>query len=233
MKKKILLLDDSTFMLTTTGDMIKSFGYEVATAKCGLVACQKVDSTRFDMIITDMNMPGMDGLSFTKKIKNHPNCKFVPIVMLSSETSDERISEAKKLGVSTFLSKPVKEIQLKSLLQITLSNRRAPRIPIKLEIFYGEEEMQADYKESHTFNVSAGGMFVETSNPLPPGEKIKLKMSLPNDAQPIHCQAQVAWINTTASPINKSHPTGMGVEFLDLKDELRLRKFLQSRPSSS
>ena len=228
MKKKILVLDDSSFMLNVIGDMLRNLNYEVTTVDNGKTACQKVESSRYDMIITDMNMPVMDGLEFTRQVKKYPNCKFVPIVMLSSEEDDEKITMAKKAGVSTFLSKPLNEKQLKAILQVTLNKRRAPRIPIKLEVFYGEGEMLTDYEASYTFNVSAGGLFLETTNPLPLGATLKLKLSLPESDHPISCLVRVAWINSHISPIRSDHPSGMGVEFLSLEDELHLQSFLQN-----
>lgn len=228
MKKKILVLDDSPFMLNVIGDMLSNLNYEVTTVDNGKVACQKVESSRYDMIIADMNMPVMDGLEFTRQVKKYPNCKFVPIVMLSSEEDHEKITMAKKVGVSTFLSKPLNEKQLKTILQVTLNKRRAPRIPIKLEVFYGEGEMLSDYAASCTFNVSAGGLFLETTNSLSLGTNLKLKLSLPENDHPICCLGRVAWINSPISPIRNDHPSGMGVEFLSLEDELRLQSFLQN-----
>jgi len=119
-KKKILVVEDSMFMRKVLCDLLREFNYDVTTADNGIDACKHVESTKYDMIITDLNMPVMDGLEFTKKAKLIPNCKFVPIVMLSGDDDDEKIARAKEIGVSTFLCKPVKEGQLKAILQITL-----------------------------------------------------------------------------------------------------------------
>ena len=70
------------------------------------------------MIISDMNMPVMDRIEFTRQIKKYPSCKFVPVVMLSSEKNKDKISETRKVGISTFLSKPLNEKQLKTILQL-------------------------------------------------------------------------------------------------------------------
>jgi two-component system chemotaxis response regulator CheY len=227
MKKKILVLDDCSFMLTVIGDMLTNLNYEVTTADSGLLACQKAESTRYDMIIADMNMPVMDGIEFTKQVKKYPSCKFVPVVMLSSEQNKDKISEARKVGVSTFLSKPLNEKQLKTILQITLNKRRASRIPFRLEVSYGEDEILADYTESFTFNVSAGGLFLETKSPLPLGEALKLKLELPENNRAVHCEGRVAWVNSTTSPIRSDHPAGMGVEFLCIEEERLFQDFLQ------
>jgi two-component system chemotaxis response regulator CheY len=228
MKKKILVLDDSPFMLTMIGDMLKKLNYEVTTVENGAEACQKVKSTRYDMIITDMNMPAMDGLEFTKRVKTYPNCKFVPIVMLSSEENTEKISTAKKMGISTFLSKPLKEAQLRTIVQITLNKRSTPRIPVKLEVLYGGDEMFSDYTAGYTLDVSGGGLFLETPNPLSLGERLKLKLVLPGKDPSMFFQGRVAWVNSSLSPSNSTHPPGMGVEFLNTEDEHQLQKFLQS-----
>jgi two-component system chemotaxis response regulator CheY len=228
MKKKILVLDDSPFMLTLIGDMLAKFNYEVTTVDNGNLACQKAESNRYDMIIADMNMPVMDGIEFTKRVKKYPSCKFVPVIMLSSEKNEDKISEAKKVGVSTFLSKPLNEKQLKTILQVTLNKRRAPRKPFKLEVSYAEEARLSDCTVSYTFNVSAGGLFLETENPLPLGTNLKIKLSLPENNHAINCKGRVAWVNSITSPIRSDHPTGMGVEFLCLEEERQLQKFLQS-----
>jgi len=229
MKQKILVLDDSPFMLTTIGDMLKRLNYEVTTVDNGNDACQKVESGRFDMIITDLNMPVMDGLEFTKQVRAYPNCRFVPIVMLSSETDGEKVSEAKQLGISTFLRKPPNEAQLKTLLQITLGKRKSPRVPIKLDVYYGESEKFTGYTTGYTFNMSVGGLFLETSHPLSPGVELKLKFSHPENDEPIFCRGRVAWVNSLVSPINKAHPSGMGVEFIDLDEERQIQGLLRSR----
>ena len=228
MKQKILVLDDSPFMLTVIGDILKKLNYEVTTFDNASDACRKVESDRFDMIITDLNMPVMDGLEFTKRVRSYPNCRFVPIVMLSSEDDDEKVSRAKKLGISTFLRKPPNEAQLRTLLQITLGKRKSPRIPVKVEVYYGEDKKFSDYTAGYTFNMSGGGLFLETDSPLSPGVALKLKLSHPEKNEPIICRGRVAWVNSLVSPINKDHPPGMGVEFLDLDEEIQIQKFLRS-----
>ena len=151
---------------------------------------------------------------FTKRVKKYPSCKFIPVVMLSSEQNEDKITEARKAGVSTFLSKPLNEKQLKTILQITLNKRRAPRIPFKLGISYGENETLCDYTVSVTFNVSAEELFLETENPLPLGAELKLKLARPENNHALQCNDRVAWINAKSSPIKSDHPPGMGIEFL-------------------
>jgi len=120
MAKKILIVDDSPSVLAILEDMLDDLGYEVITASNGKQACQKLETTQFNLIITDLTMPVMDGIAFAETAKKMPSCKFVPIVMLSSEEDAAKIAEAKRVGISTFLRKPVKELQLKTILKVVL-----------------------------------------------------------------------------------------------------------------
>lgn len=230
MKQKILVLDDSPFMLATIGDMLKSFNYDVTTVDNGKDACKKVASGQFDMIITDLNMPVMDGLEFTRQVRTYPNCRFIPIVMLSSESDGEKVSQAKQLGISTFLSKPPNANQLKTLLQIVLGKRKSQRIRVQLEVYFGEEEKFTGYTAGYTFNMSVGGLFLETDSPLSPGAQLKLKFSHPKKKEPIVCRGRVAWVNAPAAPVSTKHPVGMGVEFVDLEEERLLQELIRSKP---
>lgn len=122
MVKKILIVEDSPSVLAILEDMLTELGYAVTTATNGQQACQLIEAEKYNLIITDLSMPVMDGIEFVKTAKLMPNCKFVPIVMLSSEDDEAKIAEAKSVGISTFLRKPVKEIQLKTILQVVLGS---------------------------------------------------------------------------------------------------------------
>ncbi len=122
MAKKILIVDDSPSVLAVLEDMLDELGYEVETADNGKLACELLETNRYDLIITDLSMPVMDGIVFVQTAKKMPNCKFVPIVMLSSEEDESKIAAAKQVGISTFLRKPVKAVQLKTILQVVLGS---------------------------------------------------------------------------------------------------------------
>ena len=120
MSKKILIVDDSPVVLAMLEDALVGMGYAVTVAANGQDGLKQVEAGKFDLIITDLSMPVMDGISFVRAAKQLPNCKFVPIVFLSSEEDEAKISEAKKAGASTFLRKPFRENQLRTILQVVL-----------------------------------------------------------------------------------------------------------------
>jgi len=120
--KQILIVDDSPSVLAMLEDMLAELGYQVTAVGNGKDACRQIEGTKFDLIITDLTMPVMDGIEFVKTAKQQPNCKFVPIVMLSSEEDEARITAARQVGISTFLRKPVRENQLKTILKVVLGS---------------------------------------------------------------------------------------------------------------
>lgn len=120
MSKKILIVDDSPVVLAMLEDALVGMGYGVTAAGNGQDGLRKIEASKFDLIITDLSMPVMDGIAFVKAAKQLPNCKFVPVVFLSSEEDEARIAEAKKAGASTFLRKPFKENQLATILKVVI-----------------------------------------------------------------------------------------------------------------
>ena len=103
-------------------DSLAGMGYAVTAAASGRDGLKQIEAVKFDLIITDLSMPVMDGIAFLKAAKLLPNCKFVPVVFLSAEEDAAKISEAKQAGASTFLRKPFKENQLRTILQVVLGS---------------------------------------------------------------------------------------------------------------
>ena len=118
--KTILVVDDSPSVRAVLCDMLEEEGYKPMEAGDGQEALKLVDFIKFDLIITDLTMPVMDGFEFIRNAKKHPNCKFVPVVVLTSEEDAQRLQEAKTAGASTSLTKPFKANQLRAMLKMVV-----------------------------------------------------------------------------------------------------------------
>ena len=94
-----MIVDDSPSVLAILDDMLDDLGYEVTTADNGQQGCELLQTNRYDLITTDLTMLVMDGITFVQTAKQMPDCKFVPIVILSSEEDEAKIAEAKQLHV--------------------------------------------------------------------------------------------------------------------------------------
>lgn len=112
MAKVIMTADDSASVRQMVSFTLKQSGYEVVEAVDGKDALQKLGSTKVDMIITDLNMPNLDGIGLIKGARALPACKFIPIIMLTTESQESKKSEGKSAGATGWIVKPFKPEQL-------------------------------------------------------------------------------------------------------------------------
>ncbi len=114
MAKTIMIVDDSASMRQVVGIALKDAGYEMIEASDGKDALKKLDGTKIHLIVSDINMPNMDGITFVKEVKQHPKYKFTPIIMLTTEVNQAKKEAAKEAGAKAWVTKP---FQPKNLLE--------------------------------------------------------------------------------------------------------------------
>ncbi|TDX47826.1 response regulator [Orenia marismortui] len=117
MSKRILVADDSKTVRSSVKYTLTKEGYDVILAENGQDALDKLAENsslneRPKMIITDVNMPKMDGITFTKEVKKDRNFKFIPILILTTESQDKMKEEGKQAGAAGWLVKPFNPEQL-------------------------------------------------------------------------------------------------------------------------
>lgn len=112
MPRTALIVDDSTSMRQMIAHTLSSAGFQVTQAANGQDALATLTSARPDVIITDLNMPVMDGLTFIKKARALPVSKFTPILMLTTEAGAERKAEGRAAGATGWIVKPFHPDQL-------------------------------------------------------------------------------------------------------------------------
>lgn len=112
MSKTILTADDSPSMREMIGFTLRNAGYNVVEAVDGRDALAKVATSAPQMLITDLNMPGMDGIELIRQVRALPQCKYMPIVMLTTESQDSKKQEGRAAGASGWIVKPFRGEQL-------------------------------------------------------------------------------------------------------------------------
>jgi len=120
MGKTIMTADDSASVRQMVSFTLKQSGYEVIEAVDGKDALQKLGGQKVDMLITDLNMPNLDGIGLIKGARALPACKFIPIVMLTTESQDSKKQEGKAAGATGWIVKPFKPEQLLSVVKKVL-----------------------------------------------------------------------------------------------------------------
>lgn len=106
-KLKILVVDDFSTMRRIVKNILKQLGYEnIEEAEDGAHAYNKLKSGSFGFVVSDWNMPNMDGLELLKKVRSDPELKGLPFLMVTAEAEKEKVIEAIKAGVSNYIVKP-------------------------------------------------------------------------------------------------------------------------------
>ena len=112
MSKTILIVDDSASVRQVVGLALRGAGYDVIEGVDGKDALTKLDGRKVNLIISDVNMPNMDGISFVKEAKKLPSYKFTPIIMLTTESQEAKKAEAQAAGAKAWVVKPFKPEQM-------------------------------------------------------------------------------------------------------------------------
>jgi len=112
MARKILAVDDSNSMRQMVAFTLKSAGYEVTDAADGQEALDIAKMNSFDLVLSDVNMPKLDGIQLIKELRKLSTFKFTPILMLTTESSKEKKMEGKQAGATGWIVKPFNPEQL-------------------------------------------------------------------------------------------------------------------------
>ena len=106
MGKKILAVDDSGSLRQMLAFSLRSGGYDVTDAVDGTDGLRKAQATQFDLVLTDQNMPNMDGLTLIRSLRALPAYRSVPILMLTTESSPEMKAKGREAGANGWMVKP-------------------------------------------------------------------------------------------------------------------------------
>ena len=119
--KTIMLVDDSATILLSISNILSKSGYAVEKAATAAEGLAKFASgVKADLLITDLNMPGMNGIDFIKEVRKLPGYKFMPILFLTTESQQAKRLEAKAAGASDWLVKPATADELLNTIKLVL-----------------------------------------------------------------------------------------------------------------
>ena len=121
MSKTIMLVDDSGTILLSISNILTKAGYAVEKASNANEGLKKFSGgAKIDLLITDLNMPGMNGIDFIKEVRKLPNYKFMPILFLTTESQQSKRAEAKAAGASGWLVKPATADELLNTIKLVV-----------------------------------------------------------------------------------------------------------------
>lgn len=118
MAKTILLTDDSKSIRAVISTVLRVAGYEILEAEDGKEGLAILNSgKKVDMIITDLNMPNMDGIEFIWEIRKLPDYAFTPICMLTTESEQERLQQGESMSTDAWIHKPIQPVRVLTIVQ--------------------------------------------------------------------------------------------------------------------
>ncbi|GAB2871968.1 response regulator [Pseudoduganella ginsengisoli] len=121
MAKTIMVVDDSASLRQVVHIALKGAGYDVVEAADGQIALNKLDAQKVNLIVCDVNMPNMDGISFVRELKQKPSHKFTPVIMLTTESQEEKKREGQAAGAKAWVVKPFRpEVLLGAVQKLVL-----------------------------------------------------------------------------------------------------------------
>ena len=116
----ILTVDDSSSMRQMVSFTLKSDGHDVTEAEDGVVALNIAKTRGFDLVITDVNMPNMDGITLIRELRQLPNYKGTPLLMLTTESASDKKQAGKEAGATGWIVKPFNPDQLLAVIKRAL-----------------------------------------------------------------------------------------------------------------
>jgi two-component system chemotaxis response regulator CheY len=120
MSKTIMTVDDSASVRQMVSFTLKQAGYQVVEAVDGSDAQRKLSASQVQMLITDLNMPNLDGIGLTRWVRANPQTKFLPVILLTTESQDAKKQAGKVAGATGWIVKPFKPEQLLAVVKKVL-----------------------------------------------------------------------------------------------------------------
>ncbi len=117
MAKTVMTVDDSASVRQMVNFTLKQSGYEILEAADGMEALEKLRKKTVNLVITDVNMPGLDGISLVRKLREMPEYRFTPILMLTTESQREKKMAGKAAGATGWIVKPFSPDQLTAVVK--------------------------------------------------------------------------------------------------------------------
>lgn len=217
--KKIIIADDNKTFLMYLGLLLKRFDFKVIPAENGLEVLRLLRLAHADIVILDVHMKMMDGLTVLRHIKEDRQTSHIPVIMLSSDSNSELIDKCKQLGCFDYLRKPLKVDQLHDAVQRCFfshmgTNRRHLRVHYKEKVVVAHNGTRL---ELYTETLSEGGMYIRKEEPLPVGSEVKITCPL-GDRGSIELTGKVIYTKKLFGDF-LTLPPGMAIVFNGLTEE--------------
>jgi DNA-binding response OmpR family regulator len=219
MGKNILIADDSQTFLISLSFFLKKSGFGVIPAENGMEVLKLVNLWEPGLIILDVNMAVMDGITVLRLLKENRKTAHVPVIMLSTDSSVKTMENCRALGCYSYLHKPVKLHELHAVVEecffaATGTNRRHVRTMFHKKVTVIYKDTSYDLPAE---TLSAGGIYVRKKGPLPVGSEVRVIVPLRAGAK-LSLKGVVIYTKDLFGGLLTMAP-GMAIEFTELSGQ--------------
>jgi CheY-like chemotaxis protein len=223
--RRVLLVDDEEDLRTLVSSIVGDLGYEVEMAKDGLSAIEKVEADPPDLILLDLLLPGIDGITVLRYLRES-GCE-VPIVLLTACSDESTIRKALREGASAYVPKPFRIRELAQACERFLApadsdRRREERRSISLDLLALSWE-RVPLGLAHLVDLSAGGAQVGFAAPFAVGERIRVAFPVPGGEVSVGGRVRWRW------PATHGFAHGLAFEALAPEQERHILRLLATR----
>jgi len=225
--KRILLVDDSETFLMYFSILLRRMGFDIIPADNGVAALKLLRVLMPDVVILDIAMPQMDGITALRHIKGDMHTSNIPVIVVTVSSDPKYHEECEKLGCSGYLTKPVKvpdiHSTLNSCMSFTGKKRRLLRTSFDKKVLVTHGGVTSEH---HAVSLSEGGIYIRRRNPLSVGTEVEVNVPL-EKGKTLNLKGNVIYKKGIEGNLFKIVP-GMAVEFKDVSnyDSLKLKSFI-------
>lgn len=228
--RTIILINSSAATQLYWGMLLKRLQYTVVSARSAEEALGSMESAPPSVVLTDVPLPGMDGVALLRAIKDSPLYRDIPVVMLSSIDDPAARDTCTRLGCSGWFSTDVEPDTLYPVLQSLSESipRRHIRLITSLRVVVGDgTAMGGAVRTEYASAISEGGLFVCTRYPQPQNALTPVRVIL--NGSEITAKAVVVY--SSAAGASPSQEPGMGLKFVEITDQdrSRIRRFIKEQ----
>lgn len=219
-RKKILLTDDPELLQTLENSFFRRIGFTLLVAESGERAFEMIEEQDPALAILTLEMPDWQGDAVCRCVKKDAILRATPIILVVPAGREDVFSCCRESGCDDILCRPIDSQQLLAAAcrVLNLVERSAPRVEANFPALCGRDPCKL--RPARVLDINTGGLFVETERLHPVDTLLTLEFTLPGQTSTLRCKGRVAWVNHPEWIKASSLPSGMGIQFLDLEEEV-------------
>jgi CheY-like chemotaxis protein len=225
--KRILIVDDSETFLMYLSILLRRMGFEISRADNGVTALKLLRVLMPDVVILDIAMPRMDGMTILRHIKGDEHTANIPVIIVTVSTNPKYYNECEKLGCSAYLTKPVKVPEINNTLNGCVSfggkQRQFLRTSFEKRVSVTRKGVTSEH---HAVSLSEGGIYIRKENPFRVGTELEVHVPI-KDQKTLNMKGRVIYVKGIGGNVFKISP-GMAVEFCNVtkRDSEELNSYI-------